>query len=261
LRAVDAQRAERLGIHAYRSALPETLDLPGAIALRATVAPESPMLNRIAGLGLEQPATEQQLDGAIAAMAGLRHYVSLSPSARPAEIAAWLRARGYEPSWGWMQFQRGVGELTPAATALTVAEIGPDDGVAFARIVTAAFGLPAALEPAIARLAARTDWQCWLALAGDEPAAAGALFAEEGAGYLGLAATAPEHRGKGGQCALLAARIRRARELGCDTVYVETGERIPDRPSASYRNILRAGFEELHVVPNWISPPGTAQRA
>ena len=77
---------------------------------------------------------------------------------------------------------------------------------------------------------------------------------DEGGGYLGYAGTAPEHRGKGAQSALLAARIRRARELGCDAVFTETGEQLPDRPSASYRNILRAGFEELYVVPNWLSP-------
>jgi hypothetical protein len=35
---------------------------------------------------------------------------------------------------------------------------------------------------------------------------------------------------------------------------VETGERVPDRPSASYRNILKAGFEEAYLRPNWQRP-------
>ena len=73
------------------------------------------------------------------------------------------------------------------------------------------------------------------------PAAAAGVFLAEGVGYLGFAATLPEHRGKGGQNALLAARIRHAREAGCDVVVTETGERRDDRPSSSYRNILRAG--------------------
>ena len=72
--------------------------------------------------------------------------------------------------------------------------------------------------------------------------------------HIGLAATVPEHRGAGAQSALLATRIARARDLGCRSVYVETGERRPDRPDASYRNILRAGFEELYVLANWLSP-------
>ena len=34
----------------------------------------------------------------------------------------------------------------------------------------------------------------------------------------------------------------------------ETGERRDDRPSSSYRNILRAGFEEIAVTANWLGP-------
>ena len=60
---------------------------------------------------------------------------------------------------------------------------------------------------------------------------------------LGFAATLPEHRGKSGQNALLAARRRHAREAGCDVVVTETGELRDDRPSSSYRNILRAGSQ------------------
>ena len=34
----------------------------------------------------------------------------------------------------------------------------------------------------------------------------------------------------------------------------ETGERLPDKPSNSYRNILRAGFTEAYVRQNYLSP-------
>ena len=57
---------------------------------------------------------------------------------------------------------------------------------------------------------AGSGWLCWLALDGDEPASAAGMYVAEGAGYLGFAATLPEHRGKGAQSALLAERIRRA---------------------------------------------------
>jgi GNAT superfamily N-acetyltransferase len=211
------------------------------------------MLNRIVGLGLDGAATEEQLDDAIAAMAGLRYYVSVSPRAEPAGIGEWLLARSFEPSWGWMQFRRGVDPL-PAETSLDVREIGTEHGTEFARLLGGAYGLPEALEPVTAALPGRAGWHCWLARAEGEPAAAAALHVEDGAGYLGLAGTAPEHRGKGGQSALLSVRIERARELGCDAVFTETGEQVPGRPSASYRNIVRAGFEELHVVRNWLGP-------
>ncbi len=80
----------------------------------------------------------------------------------------------------------------------------------------------------------------------------GASIRRRGVAYLGLAGTLPEHRGKGAQNVLLAARIRRAAELGCDLVITETGERREDRPSGSYRNILRAGFREDIVTANWL---------
>ena len=248
-------RSERLSLSAYRNAFPEgVLELDGATALRVPTASTTPMLNRIVGLGLEGLATEEQLDAAIAAMEGLRFYISVSPAARPAELPDWLRARGFEPAWGWMQFRRGVEDVPQAATALAVVEIGSEHGSDFGSIVRAAYGLPLETEPIIASAPERDGWTCWLALADGEPAGAAALFVDRGAGYLGYAGTVPEHRGKGAQNALLATRIRRARELGCDVLFTETGSLLPDRPSASYRNILRAGFEELYVVANWLSP-------
>ena len=37
----------------------------------------------------------------------------------------------------------------------------------------------------------------------------------------------------------------------------ESGELRDELPSNSYRNILRAGFREEHVVENWIRPDPT----
>jgi hypothetical protein len=38
-------------------------------------------------------------------------------------------------------------------------------------------------------------------------------------------------------------------------IVTETGERVPDGPAASYANILRYGFQEAYVRPNYTSPP------
>jgi GNAT superfamily N-acetyltransferase len=75
-----------------------------------------------------------------------------------------------------------------------------------------------------------------------------------GVGWLGLGATLPEYRGRGAQSAILAARIEHARRLGCATVVTETGELADDRPSSSYRNIVRAGFREAGVRRNYRAP-------
>ena len=125
-----------------------------------------------------------------------------------------------------------------------------DDADEWAAVVTAGYGLP---EESATRLAAAPGsggWTAFLARDGDEPAAAAAVWVDPPAAYFGFAATLPEHRGKGAQGALFAARIERALALGCTTLVTETGELRDGSPSSSYRNILRLGFEPRHVVAN-----------
>lgn len=245
-------REQRVILDASR-AFSSAARVGGAIVLGVPEAPDSPMLNRVVGLGVEKPATEANVDNVLAAIAaGITYYVAIAPAARPADLPEWLRARGLEPGWGWMVFRRDVENPPSAETSLRLVEVGAaDEAAAFARVVRMSYGLPAAAEARLAR-AADGGWLCWLAFDGDEPVGAAGLYAAEGLGYLGLAGTLPEHRGKGAQNALLAARIRRAADLGCDLVVTETGERRDDRPSSSYRNILRAGFAEGAVTANWL---------
>jgi GNAT superfamily N-acetyltransferase len=250
------QRIERVQLEAY-GVLAEVAAAGGATVLQTPAAPGSPMLNRVVGLGVDRPATEQDVDAALAAIgAGVTFYVAVSPHAEPAELPRWLGERGLEPGWGWMSFSRDPDHPPRFATSLRLALAeSAAEAAAFARIQRIAYDLPEELEPVLA-LAPERGWECWLALDGDEPAGAGAVFARDDVCYLGLGATLPEHRGKGAQGALLAQRIRRAGELGCDLVVTETGERRDDRPSSSYRNILRAGFVEGAVTANWL---GTRQ--
>ena len=55
--------------------------------------------------------------------------------------------------------------------------------------------------------------------------------------------------------AILAARIEAAAAAGCEVVVNETGEALRDKPSSSYRNIIRAGFSEVYVRANYLSSP------
>jgi GNAT superfamily N-acetyltransferase len=246
-------REERVTLAAYRAVSPVVEEAGGATVLRFPNAPDSPMLNRAVGLGLDRPATEEDVDAVLAALGrGGSFYVAVAPGAEPPELPDWLAGRRLEPGWGWMSFRRPVTPVPEATTSLRLEEVR-DSGAAnaFARIVCAGYGLPAELEQDVARVPA-SGWMSWLASDGDEPAAAAAMYVAEGAGYLGFAATLLEHRGKGAQSALLAARIARAAELGCDSVLTETGERREGLPSSSYRNILRSGFEEIAVTANWL---------
>lgn len=239
---------ERISLEAYLPVYgPNAIDVEGATCLRAPSAPGSPMLNRVVGLGLEGPVDEELLDRALATMDGASFYVDVSPAADPS-LDRLLEARGLEAGWGWMLFERGSSPALTAGTALRIVDVGDDTAERWARIVAAAYELPDSAVPWLSAVPAAPGWHAFLALDRDEPAAAAAVWIDPPAAYFGMAATLPEHRGKGGQGALFAARIERTLDAGCTTLVTETGALRDDRPSASYRNILRNGFEERFVV-------------
>ena len=223
---------------------------------------ESTMLNRVVGLGLAEPATNADLQAIEVFFAdfGQRYYVSLSPQAKPSDLGAKLEQRGFDRGYAWMKFVRGAEEPPQTETSLRVEQIGPEHGTDFGEVVASGYELDPFTLPWFAELPG-TSWRCYVAYDGDEPAGAAALYILDGAGYLCFAATRAEHRRKGAQSALLGRRIRDALDAGCTELFTETGEGIPLKPSNSYRNILRFGFAEGYLRPNYLSPEGTAARS
>ena len=245
---------ERISLDAYLSVYgPGAIAVAGASCLRAPHAPDSPMLNRVVGLGVERPVAAAELDEALGAMGDSTFYVGVSPSSDPA-LDRLLEARGFEQGWGWMLFERGPSPAPSVETALQIVEVDAGTLDAWATVVATAYGLPDDSLPWFAAIPGTTAWHAFLALDGDEPAAAAAVWIDEHAAYFGMAGTVPEHRGKGGQGALFAARIERALAAGCTTLVTETGELRDGSPSSSYRNIRRYGFEERHVVAHRLRP-------
>jgi len=235
----------------YETAGLPVLRLAGATCCASPPVPQSTMLNRVVGLGLDGPVADVTLDeiDAFFRAAGVTYAVSVAPTADPS-LAPKLGERGFAAGYAWMKFRRDRSPPPRAETRLRVAET--DDGLAFGRVVGRAYGLPAEAAGMFSCLGGRLAWHLFLAYDGDEPIGAAALFAREGLGWLGAAGTLVEQRGRGAQNALLAARIARGRELGLTVLTTETGERLPDRPSSSYRNILGAGFEEAYLRPNLV---------
>ena len=227
----------------------------GAAALSMPAVP-STMLNRVTGLGLARPATEEHLDELDAFFQPLRvqYAVGIAPGAQPAELTGWLAERGFTSGYAWTKFSRGLDEPPPGMTDLHVRLIAPEAGQDFALVVREAYDMPPEVEAGLAETPGVDGFSCFVAYAADEPAAAGALVALEGTGWFGFGATRPAFRRRGGQSAIFAARIRHARELGLKQLVTETGERVPGRPSNSYRNIVRAGFRPAYVRPNLVSP-------
>jgi GNAT superfamily N-acetyltransferase len=251
--AAPSELARRHGI--------EATTIAGALCT-SVGAQASTMLNRVVGLGLDQPATDDDLDaiGAFFARQRQPFYVSLNRKAQPSDLPARLADRGFTDGYAWMKFTRGAKPAPTAETSLRTEQIDAERGPDFGDVVAAAYELEPFTADWLAHLPA-TRWRCYVACDGDEPAGAAALYVHDGTGYLCFAATRHEHRRKGAQSALLAARIAEAASAGCTMLVTETGERIPLKPSNSYRNILRFGFAEAYLRPNYLSPEPTATRS
>jgi GNAT superfamily N-acetyltransferase len=245
---------ERISLDAYTAAYgPAATTVAGATCSRAPWAPDSPMLNRIVGLGTDGPVDEATLDEQLAAMGDTSFYVAVSPSA-DASLDALLEARGLENGWGWMLFERGPTPAPSVETELRVVAVDAGTVDAWAAVVATAYGLPDDARPWFAAIPQATGWHAFLALEGEAPAAAAAVWIDGDAAYFGMAGTMPEHRGKGGQGLLFAVRIERAIAAGCTRLVTETGELREGSPSSSYRNIRRFGFDERFVVAHRLRP-------
>jgi GNAT superfamily N-acetyltransferase len=214
------------------------------------------MLNLV--LGTAEAEGQSDLEAAVAwAEERSTPYVSVTPGL-PGSSAAeeWLRAQGFEPTYAWMKFVRDPHPPRfPAPDGVEVVEVTAPDQEPFGTIAALGFGMPAWGAELFAHLPGRDGWRCYVARVDGEAQGCGAMVIEDGIAELGIGATLEAARGRGCQTALLRRRILDAAEAGCHTLLVETGERVPDRPSTSYRNILKAGFEEAYLRPNWQRQP------
>jgi GNAT superfamily N-acetyltransferase len=157
-----------------------------------------------------------------------------------------LAERGYDAGRTLMKFERDDAPLPVVAGDLRVEETL--DAPVLGELLA---GDP---ETPMAAMVGAPGWHCFLAWAEDTPAATGSLYVDGTTAWLGVGFTHPDFRRRGAQSALLAARVEAARTLGATVMTTETGERLPDRPASSYNNILRAGFREAYLRPNWRSP-------
>lgn len=244
--SVPAEVAAERGIERFAAGSTQVTTVAALVGL--------PMLNLV--LGATEPGAVERgyLDEALAWIEarGARPYVPVSPGPEAAAAERLLEGRDYRPGHGWMKFVRAAHPPRFRAPDVEVVELGAPDEEPFGAIAAAGFGLPAWGGDFFAHLPGRPGWRCYVALVNGEAQACGAILIEGDVAEFGIGATLEPARGRGCQLALLHRRIVDAAAAGCNTLFVETGERVPDRPSISYRNILRAGFEEAYLRPNWV---------
>lgn len=257
------------GLHARttpaeRAALGVTLERRGATTLLAAARVDVLAFNRVVGLGVGTPASEEEVAAVVAAMRATgarRFFVQLAPTARPTAAAEWLLRHGFRVHNRWAKLYCEAAPLDRPPTRLQVMNADSAWAERFARLVAPAFDWPAAMIAPLARLVSGEGWHLYFALDGRTPVAAAAMRVREGLGYLGPAVTLPAHRGRGAQAALIARRVNDAVALGCHWLVTETAEDTAERPAPSFRNMRRAGFTLAYHRPNYLLAPGATAAA
>jgi GNAT superfamily N-acetyltransferase len=236
----------------------KALEIGSAFVSVAPALPRSAIvINRALGLGLSGPASRADVDAIVGAYqdAGVaRYFLQIHPRARPGELSRWIEDAGLRTARGWQKFSRSRQRPEERRTDLEVREAGPGDGQAFGRIVCEAFDLGGRAVPWLAELPGRARWHIFMSFSNGKAAGTGAMFIRNGCAWLDYAATAPAFRRRGSQSAILAARLKRAFELGCERIFTCTGVAAPGDPQHSFGNILKAGFEKDCVRENYAPP-------
>ena len=229
----------------------------GGLALY--IALRSPV-NMIFGAGFDGPVTGADVQAVerFYAERAAQAAISLSPLADPS-LAATLGLRG----WVLTDFENvlirelGASELLVPETArgVTIAAAETrEQRFAWGRLSASAFEAPGAPSAEVVRLgeamAARDDSTLLTGLVDGEEAGTGALWIDDGMGWLLGDATLPRLRRRGVQSALLAERTRMAEAAGCEFAVTEAAP-----GGTSQRNMERLGFRVAYTRVEMIAPP------
>ena len=253
----DAQliaRSSRATHHRNPDAGGFVIPIAGGVASFAE--PNSPY-NKVAGLGFGGVPDEPALDGIEQAFAAVGEpvQIELAQLADPA-LGALLSDRGYrlESSENVLGLALGLAREMVAPPGIEVRRSTEDELEAWLDVVVDAVaqpdtqGLPWHEEfPREIVMAAERDSAAagllrYIALHdGIVAGGAGLDLSEDGIAHMAGAATAPAHRRRGIQSALLSARLIDATAAGCDiaVVTVQPGSR-------SQQNVQRQGFHLLY---------------
>lgn len=215
--------------------------------------------NRVIGLGLEEPATLEQIKSILRFYSGVgvkRFFVQVSPYAEPDDLTGILEKNGLTYYNNWAKLYRKADRPVPTPrTNLTIVEIDQNYADLFGEIIIQPFGWDTyqdILSHLFSKTVGQPGYRHYFAMDGETPVAAASLFVSGEYASLAMAATLEGYRGRGAQSALLARRIRDARTMGCRHLFSETAEDTPRKSSPSFRNLRRFGFKLAYLRPNYI---------
>lgn len=212
-------------------------------------------LNRVVGLGVDEPLTPALIDqvlGEYRAAGVSTTLLLLCPMAVDAPMQLSLAERGIAAKTRQVKLWRRADPSLAADTSLRIVEIDSASAALYGAVAVAGYGDPPMLAAGHSATVGDDQWRHFLAFDGDRAVATAALFISGKVAWCGFAATLQSARGRGAHSALLATRVRRAAAEGCEFVVCETFEETPQRPNPSFRNMRRLGFEVAYYRSNYL---------
>jgi GNAT superfamily N-acetyltransferase len=253
--APSAAVCQQLGLRTQR--------VGSALCVVASGIPGALNLNRVIGLGMQEPVSPQLLDeiSAVFAGSGAAFGIELTPQAQPAELKALLRERRWRalPSKAAM-FAHDMKAVPDVQTDLRIVRVGAEHAEHLARICCETFAMPPQTYELLRAAHQRPGWVQWMGFAGDEPAGAALSFMQNGVAWSGWAATLPAFRGRRFHAAYLAAALRHAKASGCTWFTAETATGTTEQRDPAYRNLLKLGFSLLYERATHLAQPASLKR-
>ncbi|MFI5838932.1 hypothetical protein ACIA8K_04345 [Catenuloplanes sp. NPDC051500] len=211
---------------------------------------------RVLGLGISEPVTGE-LIGEI-----IRYYLAhgtgrtvfqIAPSLLPPDWDAIRAEHGLTPGATWYKMARPAAETPPPATSLSISRVEPDEVAEAMAVLATGFDWSVADMTGLMGGAITSGLaDGYVARDGDTIVSSALLVVSEHGGAMYGAGTLPGFRGRGGQTALLAARVSAAARAGCGTVFAETWVPGEGGRNPSFENMRAGGFEVLYERPGWV---------
>jgi GNAT superfamily N-acetyltransferase len=214
------------------------------------------------GFGVTAPVTAQLVEEVCDFYRAARTpqaVFQIAPAFLPEDWPEICAREGIVQDSSWAKLVGTTEEAVARADALDV----PPDGISvtpleaehaleWGTVMMRAFGTPVEHYAEMgAATVTRPGWHPYGAWLYGELVGTGTMLVRGDTAQMFAGAVLPHARGRGGQTALLAARARAARELGCRVLVAETGAEQPGTHNSSLHNMLRLGFEVAYERPNW----------
>jgi len=217
---------------------------------------EALRMNRVIGLGHRGQANEQVIDEIVRRYhdARMKRFsLLLGPGPQMKQVARWLEARRFARKPGLMLLVRDARIPVPHEKAgLRIHRASAVDRETIVRIHATCFATPPIRRSWNLVAAAARHHEHYLAFDGPKAIGVGTIRVDGDLAWLGGGAVLTRYRRRGAHRALILARLRRAAQLGCRWVWVETAEPVKGRPDGSRRNLVRLGFQEVGVKPLYV---------